>query len=83
MKSDIRESLLEIANNFIEFLGFDIFVQDITMTGSLANYNWSDFSDVDLHILYNFNDTLDQEDLFKDLFKLLRKPYLILPMTSM
>jgi len=70
MKPQIRESLLEIANSFIEFLGFDLFVQDITMTGSLANYNWSDFSDVDLHILYNFNDTLDQEDLFKDLFKL-------------
>ena len=70
MKEEVRNSLIEIANTFIDFLGFDLFVQDITMTGSLANYNWSDYSDIDLHIMYNFNDTLDQEELFKDLFKL-------------
>jgi hypothetical protein len=70
MKEEVRNSLIEIANTFIDFLGFDLFVQDITMTGSLSNYNWSDYSDIDLHIMYNFNDTLDQEELFKDLFKL-------------
>ena len=25
---------------------------DVTMTGSLANYTWSKFSDVDLHIVF-------------------------------
>ena len=43
MKEDIRLQLIEIANKFIDFLGYDIFVQDITMTGSLSNYNWSKF----------------------------------------
>ena len=70
MNDEVRNSLLKIANTFIDFLGFDIFVQDITMTGSLANYNWSKFSDIDLHILFNFQDTLEQEELFKDLFSL-------------
>lgn len=70
MKKDVRESLLEIANSFVDFLGFDLFVQDVTMTGSLANYNWSDYSDVDLHIIYNYDEVGDQEELFKDLFKL-------------
>jgi len=70
MKPEIREGLLEIANEFVEFLGFDIFVQDVTMTGSLANFNWSDYSDIDLHIIYDFKESGEQEELFKDLFNL-------------
>ena len=52
MVEEVRLQLIEIANKFIEFLNYDIFIQDITMTGSLANYNWSEFSDV-------FNSTHD------------------------
>jgi hypothetical protein len=48
----------------------DIFVQDVMMTGSLANYNWSQFSDVDLHIMYNFKDSEDKEEIVKELFKI-------------
>jgi predicted nucleotidyltransferase len=75
MHSDVRNSLLDIAENFISFLGFDIFVQDITMTGSLANYNWSSFSDIDLHIIFNYKDAGEQEEIFKDLFKLKKTVY--------
>jgi hypothetical protein len=70
MKEDIRLSLIEIADKFIEFLGYDIFIQDITMTGSLSNYNWSEFSDIDLHIMYDFNESGPEKELFQDLFKL-------------
>jgi len=72
MKEFIRDGLLDIANEFISFLGFDIFIQDITMTGSLANFNWSEFSDIDLHVIYDFKESGEQEDLFKDLFNLKR-----------
>jgi len=70
MKEDIRLQLIEIANKFIDFLGYDIFVQDITMTGSLSNYNWSKFSDIDLHVMYDFNESGDEKELYQDLFKL-------------
>lgn len=70
MIESVREKLLEIANEFVDFLGIEIFVQDIHMTGSLANYNWSDFSDVDLHILYNFEESGDKKELLIELFKL-------------
>ena len=52
MKSDVRKTLLKIADDYFESLeipGVDI--EDVTMTGSLANYNWSKYSDIDLHIL--------------------------------
>ena len=72
MKPEIRDGLLDIANKFVEFLGFDIFIQDVTMTGSLANFNWSEYSDIDLHIIYDFKESGEQEELFKDLFNLKR-----------
>ena len=40
----------------MDFLGIDFFIYDIHFTGSLANYNWSEFSDVDLHILVDMNE---------------------------
>jgi len=70
MKEDIRKRLMEIANEFVGFLGLEIFVQDVTMTGSLANYNWSEFSDVDLHIMYDFDESGDKKELVQELFKI-------------
>ena len=70
MKGEVRNSLLTIANEFVDFLGIEIFVSDITMTGSLANYNWSEFSDIDLHIMYDFTEAGEQKELYKELFKL-------------
>jgi len=40
------------------------------MTGSLANYNWSEFSDVDLHVMYDFNESGDKKELVQELFKI-------------
>jgi hypothetical protein len=56
MRGDVRKKLLEISDNFIDSLGVEFFIHDIVLTGSLANYNWSDFSDVDLHILIDFDE---------------------------
>lgn len=75
MKDKIRNGLLKIADNFIEFLGDDVFVDDIILTGSLANYNWSEYSDFDLHILIDFNQYGDDENLYKELFDLKKQLY--------
>lgn len=67
----VRERLLEISNEFIDFLKVDIIVSDIIMTGSLANYNWSNFSDVDLHIVIDFDQfSKEQLPLYEELFKI-------------
>lgn len=76
MNPKVRERLLEIANDFIEFLGVDVIVTDVIMTGSLANYNWSKFSDIDLHIVVNFSQfSEDQLPLYEELFKLKKTLY--------
>lgn len=49
MHPEIRTRLLMIADDFFDTLELPwVDVTDITLTGSLANYNWSKFSDVDL-----------------------------------
>ena len=76
MNPKVRTRLLEIANDFIEFLDVDIVVSDVIMTGSLANYNWSKFSDVDIHILVDFNQFSDEErPLYEELFFLKKSVY--------
>mgnify|MGYP003145020692 CR=1 FL=1 len=67
LEPKIREKLLEIAEEFFNSLEIEgIELDDITLTGSLSNYNWSEFSDVDLHILVDF-DSLDiDEDTLRD-----------------
>ena len=59
MKPKIRISLLDIVDDYIEFTGIKIDVEDVILTGSLSNFNWSEFSDVDLHILSEFNGETD------------------------
>ena len=69
MNSKVRERLLEIAYEFQEFLDVDVVVDDVYMTGSLANFNWSDYSDIDLHLIVDFNQfSSDQLDLYRQLF---------------
>lgn len=56
MRPEIRDSLLKLVEDYEGFIDIDLDIEDITLTGSLANFNWSEFSDVDLHILVDFDD---------------------------
>jgi RNAse (barnase) inhibitor barstar len=68
MHPQVRAQLLKIAKEFIDSLDIEVSVDDVTLTGSLANYNWSDFSDIDLHILIDFNKLGKDKELLKQYF---------------
>ena len=69
MYEEIRRRLLMIADDFFETLSVDwVDIDDIILTGSLANFNWSKFSDVDLHILVDFEEVDENEELVKEYF---------------
>ena len=71
MKPEVRERLLNIAYEFIDFVGIDMVISDIVLTGSLANYTWSKYSDFDLHVIINFLQFPEnQRELYKELFNL-------------
>jgi predicted nucleotidyltransferase len=52
LKEDVRDKLMEQAEAFFSYLKMeDMDIDDIVLTGSSANYNWTENSDVDLHIV--------------------------------
>jgi hypothetical protein len=68
MTSDVREKLLEIANEFIDYLGINnLDIDDITLSGSNAAYTYTDHSDIDLHILVDMN-KINNDDIYRELF---------------
>ena len=69
LNSEISQKLLEIAKDFAEGTPIEDRIEDITFTGSLAGYNYSDSSDVDLHILVDFN---KDDEIIRDLMNALR-----------
>ena len=53
--ASVREKLLQIAQEFYASFKLEIPIDDIQLTGSLANYNWTPKSDLDVHILIDFS----------------------------
>jgi len=70
LRSEVREKLLQTANEFVDFIGVPLLIEDVIFTGSLANYNWSEYSDIDLHVVCDFIQFSDTElPLYEELFK--------------
>jgi hypothetical protein len=71
LKEDIREKLLKITDKFLDFINVDFFIFDIHLTGSLSNYNWSKYSDLDLHIMFDMKELVSNEDykIYEDIIK--------------
>jgi len=58
MRTEVRHQLLKIAKNFVEFLDVPkLKLKDVTLSGSSAGYNYSEFSDIDLHLIVNSDET--------------------------
>lgn len=56
LKPEIRKALLQLTKDFIKFVKIKhLKLADISLTGSLAAYTWNDFSDLDLHIIFNLS----------------------------
>ena len=70
LKPEVREKLLKIAQDFFDSLELPkgTKLKDIKLTGSLANYNWSKFSDFDLHLVLDFSDVDDDEEFVRNYF---------------
>jgi hypothetical protein len=62
---EVRTKLLQIANDFYTDLKVDAPIEDIHLTGSIANYNWTEQSDLDVHVLLDFSTVNDDIDLVK------------------
>tara|TARA_Y100001937_G_scaffold27332_1_gene39248 strand:- start:2855 stop:3787 length:933 start_codon:yes stop_codon:yes gene_type:complete len=64
----VAKRLVKISEDFINGLDVPVYIEDIRFTGSLANYNWSKYSDVDLHIVVDFSKIDEDIELVKSFF---------------
>lgn len=75
LKPEIRAKLLDIANDFISTWQIKLPIKDIILTGSNANFNWTKFSDFDLHVVVNMGESGVNRDLVKNLLNTKKNLY--------
>ena len=61
----VSRKLSTIADKIIESLDLDHDVEDVVITGSIASYNWHENSDIDLHIMLDFEKIDENFNLVK------------------
>jgi len=54
LRADVRQALLDIAAKFKDSLKISQEPVDIYFTGSEANYNYNENSDIDVHLVYDY-----------------------------
>jgi hypothetical protein len=63
LKPNIRKALLKIAKHFEEFLGVELDLKDITISGSNAAFSYTPHSDLDLHLVVEVPDKPEFREL--------------------
>lgn len=66
LRPEIRKKLLGIAKKFYEFLEITAPIKGIKFIGSMANFNWSSQSDLDIHVFFDFKDVNEDVKLVKN-----------------
>jgi len=61
----LREKLVTISNEFYSELGYDAPINDIVLVGSLCNFNYNKYSDLDVHIIVDFKKINNNTELVK------------------
>ena len=69
LNKEVAINLRAVAKDFFDSLGLGgTQFEDITFTGSLANFNYTKFSDIDLHILVDFKKIDADAELVREYF---------------
>lgn len=71
----VAEQLVLIATKFFESLDLNTEIKDIVLVGSLANYNWHSLSDLDAHIILDYDTISSDNELVDSYLELERKQW--------
>lgn len=63
LRPEIKEKIMDLVNEFQSTLDIPLTILDINIVGSNASYNYTDKSDVDVHIVTNFEEYGYPEEL--------------------
>ena len=53
LKRDVREAIIDIVSEFMDNLIIPVEILDVRVVGSNASYNYTEYSDLDVHIISN------------------------------
>ena len=68
---EVRKKLLEISENFEQYVEIPMHIVDVVLVGSNASYNYTQYSDIDVHLIVNTDLTEDvPEDIQTLIFNL-------------
>lgn len=71
LNSKVRLKLMDIADDFIQTLNVKwVKPLDVVFTGSLANYNWTKYSDIDIHVIMNYEEVYKNVEFVKEYFEM-------------
>lgn len=73
LKPLVRLALLKIAKDFVDYIGIELDIKDITISGSNAAYTYTANSDLDLHIIVDIPSK--NQELYKQLFDAKKNQY--------
>lgn len=68
LRSDVKNKVINIINEFKNYIDIPINIIDIQLVGSNCNYNYTKYSDLDIHMIINFEELSDNVDLMQTLF---------------
>ena len=68
LKEEVLDKLLDIYYEFIKFIELPLNVVDVEIVGSNASYNYNENSDIDLHIIVNFDLNYVDNDILQQLY---------------
>ena len=73
LRKEVRYKLLRAAKMFVDYLEIPNFtVVDVVLTGSMANFNYTKFSDFDVHVVTRYSD-LECDDLAEAFYQAKKK----------
>ena len=75
LKQEIKERLSQVAYDFLDSLGIKVGLSDLYLVGSMAAYNYSEHSDIDLHLILDFDKVSSDKDLLRDYFMLAKSKW--------
>lgn len=65
----VRRVIMDIADDFWEFCNIRwVKPETVLLTGSICNFNWSEYSDIDVHIVVDFSKIYDNEEFVQEYF---------------
>lgn len=76
LDDQVRQKLMRIAKDFVN--DHEIpknVITDITVTGSMANFNWTSYSDIDLHILLDYRKVEECEEILSDYYNMAKSQW--------